>query len=155
MSERIQVLIVLGSKTDEEVMAECLAWLDELGISYSKEISSAHRNPEKTRKLAMEAAGRGIKVIIAAAGMAAALPGFMASYSNLPVIGVPLAGSALNGIDSLYSMAQMPAGVPVAVVAIGKHGAKNAALLAARIIGLSDSEIAHKLNDFKIKLTQG
>jgi 5-(carboxyamino)imidazole ribonucleotide mutase len=122
---------------------------------YTLEISSAHRNPERTAKLAKNAREKGYQVIIAAAGMAAALPGVVASHTTLPVIGVPMSGSALNGIDALVSMVQMPAGVPVAVVAIGKAGAKNAAILAAQIIGLNNRQIAEKLKQYKQKLKQG
>jgi phosphoribosylaminoimidazole carboxylase PurE protein len=155
MSDRSSVLIVLGSKSDEEVMTGCRSILDEFGVAYDYQICSAHRNPEKTRELASNAFSKGIKVIIAAAGMAAALPGAMASYTNLPVIGVPLAGSALNGIDALCAITQMPAGVPVAAMAIGSHGAKNAALLAIRILSLSDEQLANKLKIYMSKLAQG
>lgn len=155
MSGSPQVLIVLGSKSDEEVMADCRASLDELAISHTFEVSSAHRDPDSTSKLAREAEAKGFRVIIAAAGMAAALPGFLASQTVLPVIGVPLAGSALNGVDALYSMVQMPSGVPVAVMAIGKPGAKNAAILAAQILSLSDQKIAENLKRYRQKLKQG
>jgi 5-(carboxyamino)imidazole ribonucleotide mutase len=155
MSDIVRVLVVLGSKSDEETMGDCLALLDELGIAYDCAISSAHRNPEKTSELARNAEAKGYRVIIAAAGMAAALPGFLASQTILPVIGVPLSESALNGVDALYSMVQMPAGVPVAVMAIGKAGAKNAAILAAQILGLSDAKISDKLRSYKQKLKQG
>ena len=155
MMDAKEVLVVLGSKSDEETMAGCLKLLDELGITYNYKISSAHRNPDKTRQLAQNAEADGYKVIIAAAGMAAALPGVVAAYTGLPVIGVPMKGSALNGVDALYSIVQMPAGVPVASMAIGSHGAKNAAIFAARILGLSDDRIKKKLTEYYDKLTRG
>jgi len=155
MAKNPEVLVILGSKSDEETMAGCLSMLDKFEISYSYEISSAHRNPEKTRILAESAREKGYKVIIAAAGMAAALPGVIASRTILPVIGVPLPGSALNGVDALYAIAQMPAGVPVASMAIGSHGAKNAALMAARIISLSDESLAKKLGKYQKDLAKG
>jgi 5-(carboxyamino)imidazole ribonucleotide mutase len=155
MSDKARVLIILGSKSDEDAMKGCLQFLDKFEIAYEYEISSAHRNPDRTRQLAESAKDRGIRVIIAAAGMAAALPGVVASHSTLPVIGVPLPGSALNGVDALYAIVQMPAGVPVASMAIGSHGAKNAALLAVRILSLSDDAIAEKLNKYKAELAGG
>ena len=155
MAKNPEVLVILGSKSDEETMAGCLSMLDKFEISYGYEISSAHRNPGKTRILAESAREEGYKVIIAAAGMAAALPGVIASHTILPVIGVPLPGSALNGVDALYAIAQMPAGVPVASMAIGSHGAKNAALMAARIISLSDESLAKKLGKYQKDLAKG
>jgi phosphoribosylaminoimidazole carboxylase PurE protein len=155
MSDKPSVLIVLGSKSDEEVMAGCRNLLEEFGVAYDYEICSAHRNPEKTQELAKTASAKGIKVIIAAAGMAAALPGVIASHTNLPVIGVPLGGSALNGIDALLSIVQMPAGVPVATVTIGSHGAKNAALLAIRILSLGDEKLLNQLKTYTDKLARG
>jgi 5-(carboxyamino)imidazole ribonucleotide mutase len=155
MAENKQVLIILGSKSDEEAMAGCLTMLDKFGVGYQYEISSAHRNPEKTKKLAETAKGLGFKVIIAAAGMSAALPGVISSHTTLPVIGVPMAGSAVGGVDALYSIVQMPAGVPVAAMAIGSHGAKNAAILAARILALDDNLIAEKIKEYKDELAGG
>jgi 5-(carboxyamino)imidazole ribonucleotide mutase len=152
MADNKPVLIILGSKSDADTMSGCLTMLDKLGIDFQYEISSAHRNPDRTRDLAISAAGRGFKVIIAAAGMAAALPGVVASHTSLPVIGVPMAGSALSGVDALYAIVQMPAGVPVASVAIGSHGAKNAAILAARILALSDKAVAAKLEAYQKEL---
>jgi 5-(carboxyamino)imidazole ribonucleotide mutase len=154
MSDSKQVLIILGSKSDEDKMKGCQTMLESFGIGYKLEISSAHRNPEKTRKLASNAQDEGFKVIIAAAGMAAALPGVVASHTTLPVIGVPMPGSALNGVDALYSIVQMPAGVPVACMAVGSHGAKNAAIFAARIIALEDSIVADKLKKYYSELAQ-
>jgi phosphoribosylaminoimidazole carboxylase PurE protein len=128
--------------------------LDRFGISYSVLVVSAHRNPEKTRSFARSASRRGMKVIIAGAGMAAHLPGVIASHTTLPVIGVPLGGSALCGVDSLCSIVQMPRGVPVATVAIGKAGAHNAAVLAAEILALGDPEIRRRLAAYRRSLAK-
>ena len=136
----IRVGIIMGSKSDEEVMRKGAAVLEELGIDYEFVVSSAHRNPERTAVWASEAADRGLRVIIAGAGLAAALPGVVAAHTILPVIGVPIASGALNGVDALYSIVQMPPGVPVATVGI--DNTRNAAMLAAEIIALSDGEIA-------------
>ncbi|MBT4098403.1 MAG: 5-(carboxyamino)imidazole ribonucleotide mutase, partial [Gemmatimonadetes bacterium] len=119
--------MIMGSPSDEEVMDKAVAILDEMGISYEKIVSSAHRNPERTATWAKEAEGRGIKVIIAGAGLAAALPGVVAAHTPLPVIGVPIASGPLNGVDSLYSIVQMPPGIPVATVGI--DNTRNAAVL--------------------------
>lgn len=135
------VAVVMGSKSDAEALKPTLDTLDALGIDYEVNVISAHRHPEKARQFGLEAQGRGIEVIIAAAGGAAHLPGVLASWTTLPVIGVPLATSELNGADALYSIVQMPAGIPVATVAIGSAGAKNAAYLAAEILGLKYDEI--------------
>ena len=143
------VLILLGSKTDEEVMRSCAVYLTKFGITHETRVSSAHRQPDKTAALVRKAEPDGCKVIIAAAGMAAHLPGFCASQTTLPVIGVPLAGSELHGIDALFSIVQMPAGIPVATVAIGSAGAKNAAVLAAEILALSDGNLRRKLIKFR------
>lgn len=155
MSDNKKVLVILGSKSDAEAMTGCLTLLDKFGISYDYQISSAHRNPDRTREISENAKKSGIEVIIAAAGMAAALPGVVASHTKLPVIGVPMKGSALNGVDALYAIVQMPAGIPVATMAIGSHGAKNAAIFAARIIALSDDNVASKLNDYYNELAKG
>ncbi len=136
-----RVLILIGSKSDSEYAEKCSRQLDDLGIESVVEVSSAHRHPERTAHLAGEAADNGFEVIIAMAGLAAALPGVAAAHSNLPVIGVPLP-AALDGMDSLLAIAQMPPGIPVATVAIGSPGAKNAAILAARILALKHREIA-------------
>jgi 5-(carboxyamino)imidazole ribonucleotide mutase len=149
------VLIVLGSESDTEAVAGCAELLKRFGITYRQEISSAHRQPDKTVDLVKRAEKEGSKVIIAAAGMAAHLPGVIASHTLLPVIGIPLAGSSLDGIDSLYSIVQMPAGVPVATMAIGPHGAKNAAILAAEILALSDKRIKEKLEEFRKEMAGG
>ncbi|HUU29712.1 MAG TPA: 5-(carboxyamino)imidazole ribonucleotide mutase [archaeon] len=128
------VLIIMGSESDRPVMSKAESVLREAGVSFETRVSSAHRNPDRTRELVEKASERGIKVIIAGAGMSAALPGFCASYTSLPVIGVPISSGPLAGIDALLSIAQMPPGVPVAAVAV--DGAMNAAHLALRILGL-------------------
>jgi 5-(carboxyamino)imidazole ribonucleotide mutase len=135
-------------------MKNCLALLDEFAIPYEVKVLSAHRMPEATSNYAGELKYRGIKVVIAGAGGAAHLPGAVAAHTTLPVIGVPLT-SSLQGLDSLYSIVQMPSGVPVACMAIGVAGAKNAAVLAAQILALSSPEIEGKLKDYKVKLAHG
>jgi phosphoribosylamine--glycine ligase len=147
-----QVLIVMGSDSDLSVMKAAEDMLTELQIPYTMTIASAHRTPERAAKLASSAEGKGVEVIIAGAGMAAHLAGVLASYTILPVIGVPIDSSPLSGLDSLLSTVQMPPGVPVATMAIGKAGAKNAAVLAAQIIGRRDKKIAQRLKDLKKKL---
>lgn len=149
------VLIILGSKSDIETVSGCGEILKKFGIPFKQEISSAHRQPDRTLRLVREAEESGVKVIIAAAGMAAHLPGVVASHTTLPVIGIPIPGSALSGVDSLYSIVQMPAGVPVACVAIGSHGAKNAALLAVEILALSDKALTEKLKAYRKELASG
>ena len=144
----------MGSASDLEVLQEALSLLDQLGIGHEVIVASAHRTPERTRKYAREAERRGLRVLIAGAGGAAALPGFLASISNLPVIGVPINATALNGLDALLSMAQMPRGVPVATVAVGKWGAANAAILAAQILALSDREIKKRLKAYRRALVR-
>ena len=144
-----KVAILLGSKSDEQVMQGCTDYLTKFGIPYELKVSSAHRNPDETAQYCKDAEKKGYSVIIAAAGMAAHLPGVAASHSILPVIGVPLEGSALNGVDALYSIVQMPAGIPVATVAIGSAGAKNAAVFAAQILALQDTSIRQKLVAFR------
>ncbi|MDQ6710896.1 MAG: 5-(carboxyamino)imidazole ribonucleotide mutase [Candidatus Dormibacteraeota bacterium] len=140
MSETPLVGIVMGSESDRPTMQKCCEILDSYAVPYEVVVRSAHRDPEGCRTWAKEAEGRGIKVLIAAAGGAAHLPGVAAAWSILPVIGVPMSGGALGGLDALLSMAQMPAGIPVATVAIGDAGARNAAHLAVAILGLSDPE---------------
>jgi 5-(carboxyamino)imidazole ribonucleotide mutase len=144
-----KVAILLGSSSDEEVMKGCTDYLTRFGIPHDLKISSAHRQPDETAAFAKGAADAGYGLIIAAAGMAAHLPGVAASYTTLPVIGVPLAGSELRGVDALYSIVQMPAGIPVATVAIGPAGAKNAAVLAAEILALSDETLTARLRAFR------
>jgi len=144
-----KVLILLGSKSDEAAMAGCTEYLVRFGIPHDLRVSSAHRQPEETAALVKSAEQNGYAIIIAAAGMAAHLPGVAAAYTTLPVIGVPLEGSALHGVDALYSIVQMPAGIPVATVAIGAAGAKNAAVLAAEILALDNDGLRQKLRDFR------
>ena len=147
--KKAQVGIVMGSDSDLPVMEETAKVLGELGIAYEMTISSAHRTPERTSKFARSAERRGIKVIIAGAGHAAHLAGFIAAETPLPVIGVPIDSSALNGLDSLLSTVQMPGGVPVAAMAIGKAGAKNAGIFAAQILSTSDKRIRTKVKKFR------
>ncbi|NTW98953.1 MAG: 5-(carboxyamino)imidazole ribonucleotide mutase [Geobacteraceae bacterium] len=147
-----QVLLIMGSDSDLPVMKEAAAILSKFGVAYEMRISSAHRSPERTLALASEAAGRGVKVIIAGAGMAAHLAGVVASKTILPVIGVPMPGGALNGVDALYSTVQMPAGIPVAAMAIGKAGAKNAGLLAIQILALVDHKLSEALLDYRVEM---
>ncbi|MEY2438762.1 MAG: 5-(carboxyamino)imidazole ribonucleotide mutase [Verrucomicrobiota bacterium] len=135
-------------------MKGCVKTLDELGIGNEVHVLSAHRTPDATADFARQAAGRGIRVIIAAAGGAAHLAGVIAAYTWLPVLGVPMQSQALHGLDSLLSMAQMPGGIPVGTLAIGSAGAKNAALLAASILGLSDEKIRASLEGFRSKQTE-
>ncbi|HAU32468.1 MAG: N5-carboxyaminoimidazole ribonucleotide mutase [Desulfotomaculum sp. 46_296] len=139
--------IVVGSESDLPVVKEACEILDFLGIIHELVVSSAHRTPRKTVEYASSAAERGLAVIIAAAGGAAHLPGVIAAYTTLPVIGLPISSGALNGLDALFSIVQMPSGVPVATVAI--NGAKNAALLAGQIIGISDLSIREKIKQYK------
>lgn len=146
---QVQAAIIMGSQSDSSIMANCENYLKYFGIEYEVHILSAHRTPEATRQFAMTAEEKGIRVIIAAAGMAAHLPGVIAAHTRLPVIGVPLAGSELNGIDALYSIVQMPAGVPVATMAIGKAGAINAAVFAAEILALHNDGLKARLAEFK------
>jgi len=147
-------LIVLGSKSDSEYAEITSEILGEFGVSYDMEISSAHRRPEKTRRLSISAEKSGYKIIIAMAGYSAALPGLIASHTLLPVIGVPLPASDLKGIDSALSILQMPGGVPVCAMGIGNTGAKNAALLAVRILSLNDEMIKERLSAYQRKLAK-
>jgi len=145
--------VVMGSVSDKDVMEGCITTLTELGVPWEMKITSAHRTPDQTHEFAEKAAGRGIKVIVAGAGWAAHLAGVIASYTLLPVIGVPIDSSPLKGMDSLLSVVQMPPGIPVATVAIGKGGAKNAAILAAQILALSHPDIAASLKAYREKMT--
>ncbi|MGH9318639.1 MAG: 5-(carboxyamino)imidazole ribonucleotide mutase [Vicinamibacteria bacterium] len=144
-----KVLIVMGSDSDKEVMAEAAEVLRNLGIPYEMGVYSAHRTPERAAKLASEAASKGVRVLIAGAGAAAHLAGALASRTNLPVIGVPLSATPLAGLDALLATVQMPAGFPVATMAIGKPGARNAAFLAAQILATSDEPLAKKLSSWR------
>jgi phosphoribosylaminoimidazole carboxylase PurE protein len=149
------VSIVMGSDSDLEIMREAGKALDDFGIAYEIDVTSAHRSPDRSAEFAKNAAGRGICVIIAGAGGAAHLAGVIAAHTTLPVIGVPIPSTSLNGMDSLLSTVQMPAGIPVATVAIGKPGATNAGILAAQIIALADSAVAKRLVEHKEKLARG
>lgn len=149
MHNKPLVGIVMGSISDSDIMDECAKTLKEMDINFEITVSSAHRSPDKTRDYAMNASHRGIEVLIAGAGWAAHLAGVLASYTTLPVIGVPIDSSPLRGIDSLLSTAQMPPGVPVATMAIGKGGARNAAIFAAQILALKHSDIATRLDQYK------
>ncbi len=146
-----KVAILIGSESDREVMNDSIKYLDYFGIENEMHVLSAHRNADAATTFVKEAAGNGFVCIIAGAGMAAHLPGVAAAHTHLPVIGVPLDASPLNGVDALYSIVQMPPGIPVGTVAIGKPGARNAAVLAARIIALNDSAVLQKLEEFKQK----
>lgn len=149
MAGEPQILIIMGSDSDVPVMREAAHILDKFGVPWEMRISSAHRSPVRTMALASEAAGRGIRIIIAGAGMAAHLAGVVAAKTTLPVIGVPMPGGALNGVDALYSTVQMPAGIPVATMAIGKPGAKNAGLFAVQVLALTDVRLADALHEYR------
>ena len=144
-----KVLIVMGSNSDHPVMKSAEDMLNKFRIPYKTTIASAHRTPDRVIKLATEAEKNGIEVIIAGAGMAAHLAGMIAAHAIIPVIGVPIDSSPLNGLDSLLSTVQMPPGVPVATMAIGKSGAKNAAIFSALIIGRKDHAVAKRLKDYR------
>src|ERR1700735_2130391 len=149
------VSIVMGSDSDLDIMREAAKALDDFGVAYEIDVTSAHRSPDRTADYARKAAARGIRVIIAGAGGAAHLAGVIAAHTTLPVIGVPIPSTSLNGMDSLLATVQMPAGIPVATVAIGKPGATNAGILAAQMIALADGSIAKKLEGHKEKLARG
>lgn len=144
-----QVAVIMGSTSDWDTMKHACEVLEQLEIAYEKKVISAHRTPDLMFQFAEEARAQGIRVIIAGAGGAAHLPGMVAAKTTLPVIGVPVQSKALNGLDSLLSIVQMPGGVPVATVAIGKAGATNAGLLAAQILGTTNERIAEKLEDMR------
>ncbi|RWY43663.1 5-(carboxyamino)imidazole ribonucleotide mutase [Falsigemmobacter intermedius] len=153
MTKAVEVGIIMGSQSDWPTMKEAAKILDELGIAYEAKIVSAHRTPDRLWTYGKEAAGRGLKVIIAGAGGAAHLPGMMASKTRVPVIGVPVQTKALSGVDSLYSILQMPKGFPVATMAIGAAGAANAGLMAAGILAISDAALADKLEAWREALS--
>ena len=146
------VSIIMGSTSDLPVMEKAAKLLDEMHVPFEMNALSAHRTPEAVEEFAKNAAGRGIKVIIAAAGMAAALPGVIAANTTLPVIGVPVKGSVLDGVDALYSIIQMPPGIPVATVAI--DGGMNAAILAAKMLAMSDPELLEKLKAYSAEMKE-
>ena len=145
MTAKPWVLIIMGSDSDAEVMSQAAAALDEVGVPYEFTVASAHRSPERAKQIITDSEANGCAVFIAGAGMAAHLPGVVASFTTRPVIGVPLASGALQGLDSLYAIVQMPPGIPVASVAIG--GARNAGILAAQIIAAGDPELSAKLRE--------
>ena len=144
-----QVSIVMGSDSDLEIMRETGKALEAFGIGYEMDVTSAHRSPDRTAEFARQAAGRGIRVIVAGAGGAAHLAGVIAAHTTLPVIGVPIPSTSLQGMDSLLATVQMPAGIPVATFAIGEAGAVNAALFAAAILGLSDPAARQAVDDWR------
>jgi len=147
------VFIVMGSDSDAEVMSQACAALDELGVKYEMKVASAHRSPERTKQVIADAERDGAEVFIAGAGMAAHLPGVVASFTTKPVIGVPLAGSPLQGLDALLAVVQMPPGIPVATVAIA--GARNAGVLAAQILATSDEALATRLREQRKTMAEG
>jgi phosphoribosylamine--glycine ligase len=149
-----QVLILMGSDSDAPVMEAAGAVLTELGITWDMTVASAHRSPARVTRLVAEAPGRGVKVFIVGAGAAAHLAGVVAAHTTMPVIGVPIDSSALKGLDALLSTVQMPPGVPVATVSIGKPGATNAGVLAAQILGVGDQAIADRLTQYKETLAE-
>jgi 5-(carboxyamino)imidazole ribonucleotide mutase len=148
------VAVIMGSTSDWETMSHAAQMLDRFGVSYEKHVVSAHRTPVWMAEFAQSAESRGIKVIIAGAGGAAHLPGMTAAHTTLPVLGVPVQSAALNGLDSLLSIVQMPGGVPVATLAIGKAGATNAGLLAVSILALSNGDLSAKLRAFRAEQTE-
>lgn len=149
-----QVGILMGSDSDWEVMQETASVLKQLAVPFEMSVSSAHRTPERTHEYALSAATRGLQILIAGAGAAAHLAGVVAASTPLPVIGVPLSATSLQGLDALLATVQMPGGVPVATMAVGKAGARNAALFAVRILALSDPELAEKLSDFNKEMAK-
>lgn len=150
-----QVSIVMGSDSDLDIMREAAKSLESFGVGYEIDVTSAHRSPDRTAEYARKAAERGIRVIIAGAGGAAHLAGVIAAHTSLPVIGVPIPSTSLAGMDSLLATVQMPAGIPVATVAIGKPGATNAGILAAQILALSSASVARKMKEHKENLANG
>ena len=148
------VAVAMGSASDKDIMESCTSTLKELKIPYEVKVTSAHRTPDQTREFAEKAAERGIEVIIAGAGWAAHLAGVIAAHTTLPVIGIPIDSSPLQGMDALLSTVQMPPGIPVATVSIGKGGAKNAAILAAQILSIKYPDIAESLKSYRENMTQ-
>jgi 5-(carboxyamino)imidazole ribonucleotide mutase len=155
MADQAPVGIIMGSRSDWETMRHAAETLDALGVAYETKVVSAHRTPDRLYAYAKGAAERGLKVIVAGAGGAAHLPGMTASMTRLPVLGVPVESKALKGMDSLLSIVQMPAGVPVGTLAIGKAGAINAGLLAASILAVGDEALAGRLEDWRRRQTDG
>ncbi|PLX82203.1 MAG: 5-(carboxyamino)imidazole ribonucleotide mutase [Desulfuromonas sp.] len=155
MSEKPMVGILMGSDNDFDIMVEAGSALKSFGIPFEMTVSSAHRTPERTAKYVREARERGIRVLIAGAGAAAHLAGVMAAETTLPVIAVPIDATSLNGLDALLAMVQMPAGIPVATMAVGKAGARNAGIFAAQILATTDEGMAAKLTEFKANMAAG
>ena len=147
----VQVIILMGSDSDWDAMSRCHALLDDLAITHEVHVASAHRTPAKVLSIVEAAPGRGVKVFICAAGMAAHLGGVVAAHAHCPTIGVPMGGGMMDGLDALLSTVQMPPGVPVATVGVGSAGAKNAAILAAQIIALTDDGVAKRVADWRAK----
>ncbi len=155
MKKNLDILILMGSDSDWEVMSEAATLLERFGVNHDARVSSAHRTPDRTLQIVREAEEKGCKVIIAGAGAAAHLAGVVAGHTLLPVIGIPLNATSLQGIDALLATVQMPAGIPVASMAIGKAGATNAALFALQILASSSPEIARQLADYRRDMAQG
>jgi len=155
MSATAQIAIVLGSKNDASHVAATTELLDRFGVTWDMQTLSAHRQPDKLHAYVRDAVAGGTRVFIAVAGLSAALPGVIASLASVPVIGLPVPAGALAGIDALLSMVQMPGGVPVATVGIGSNGSKNAAVLAARILALTDERVAQRLEAYRAELERG
>jgi 5-(carboxyamino)imidazole ribonucleotide mutase len=155
MDKRTVISLVMGSKSDESFLQPAFDLLDEFGVEWEKKVLSAHRQPDALKTYIVEAEKNGVKVFIAAAGLSAALPGVIGSHTLRPVIGIPVPGGPLKGIDALLSMVQMPGGIPVATVGIGSHGPKNAVLLALEILSLSDAGILKDLESYRKKLAGG
>ncbi|MEA2015944.1 MAG: 5-(carboxyamino)imidazole ribonucleotide mutase [Actinomycetota bacterium] len=152
MADGKKVAVVMGSTSDKDVMKKALNILEEFGVGCEVNVLSAHRMPDRTREFALGAKSNGLEVIIAGAGKAAHLPGFIASHTTVPVIGVPIKSAGLNGLDSLFSIVQMPSGVPVACMSI--NGAENAALLAIQILALKNDDLAKKFEEYKANLAK-
>ncbi|TLM65641.1 MAG: 5-(carboxyamino)imidazole ribonucleotide mutase [Deltaproteobacteria bacterium] len=155
MSDKPLVSILMGSDSDYEVMVEAARALDQFGVPFEMTVSSAHRTPERTAGIVRSARERGVKVIIAGAGAAAHLAGVVAAETTLPVIAVPIDCTSLSGLDALLAMVQMPAGIPVATVAIGKAGARNAGILAVQMLALHDADLTRRLVEFKAEMAAG
>ena len=150
----MEVLLIMGSDSDLPVMDEAAAILKKFGVNYSMRITSAHRTPQRTEEIIRDAERQGAKLIIAGAGMAAHLAGVTAALTTLPVIGVPMPGGALNGVDALYSTVQMPGGIPVATMAIGKAGAKNAGLFAIQILSTNNHSLAEAMKAYRVQMSE-
>jgi len=155
MSKKPLVGILMGSDSDYDIMVEAAKALDQFGVPFEMTVSSAHRTPERTSRYVSSAKDRGLKVLIAGAGAAAHLAGVMAAETTLPIIGVPIDATSLNGMDALLAMVQMPAGMPVATMAVGKAGARNAGILATQMLALADDELSEKLVTFKAEMVSG